>query len=179
MHHNMSEKELIISRPAIARRVKELGADITRDYADKPLLVVGILKGAFIFLADLVREISLDMEIDFVRIASYGMKTESGTLRLTKDTELEMADKHILIVEDIVDTGHTMAQLKQLFNGRGATSIRFCALIDKKERREIDTVIDYVGFEVKTGFLIGYGLDCGEQCRQLPEVYRLKNKKAV
>ena len=171
----MPGKECIISRPAIARRVKELGADITRDYADKPLLVVGILNGAFMFMADLVREIRLDMEVDFVRVASYGMKTESGTLRLTKDIELELAGKHLLIVEDIIDTGQTMAQLKQLFSGRGARSIRFCALIDKKERREVDTAIDYVGFEVKAGFLVGYGLDCGEQYRQLPEVYLLKS----
>jgi hypoxanthine phosphoribosyltransferase len=171
----MTEKELVITRSAIARRVKELGAAITRDYADTPLLVVGILNGAFMFMADLVREIRLDMEIDFVRAASYGMKTESGTLRLTKDIELELDGKHLLIVEDIIDTGQTMAQLKQLFSGRGVRSIRFCALIDKKERREIDTVIDYVGFEVKAGFLVGYGLDCGEHYRQLPEVYRLKN----
>jgi hypoxanthine phosphoribosyltransferase len=171
----MTEKELVIKRSALARRVKELGAAITRDYADTPLLVVGILNGAFMFMADLVREIRLDMEIDFVRAASYGMKTESGTLSLTKDVELDLTGRDVLIVEDIIDTGQTMAHLKKLFNGRGVRSVRFCALIDKKERREVDIVIDYIGFEVSTGFLVGYGLDCREQYRQLPEVYLLKN----
>ena len=171
----MTEKELVITRSAIASRVKELGAAITRDYADPPLLVVGILNGAFMFMADLVREIRLDMEIDFVRAASYGMKTESGTLSLTKDVELDLTGRDVLIVEDIIDTGQTMAHLKKLFTGRGVRSVRFCALIDKKERREVDIVIDYVGFEVRTGFLVGYGLDCREQYRQLPEVYLLKN----
>jgi hypoxanthine phosphoribosyltransferase len=171
----MTEKELVIKRSALARRVKELGAAITRDYADTPLLVVGILNGAFMFMADLVREIRLDMEIDFVRAASYGMKTASGTLSLTKDVELDLTGRDVLIVEDIIDTGQTMAHLKKLFNGRGVSSVRFCALIDKKERREVDIVIDYIGFEVSTGFLVGYGLDCREQYRQLPEVYLLKN----
>jgi len=171
----MPEKELIITRSAIARRVQELGAAITRDYAGSRLLVVGILNGAFMFMADLVREIRLNMEIDFVRAASYGMETQSRNFRFTKDLELELTGKDVLIVEDIIDTGKTLMRLKQLFNGRGARSVRFCALIDKKERREVAVVIDYIGFEIKTGFLVGYGLDCREQYRQLPEVYHLKN----
>jgi len=175
LQETMQEKELIITRTAIARRIKELGAAITQDYADTGILVVGILKGAFVFLADLVREIRLDMEIDFARAVSYGKQTQSRNLRLTKEPELELAGKNILIVEDIVDTGKTLAHLSQLLSNRGARSVRFCALIDKKERREVDVVIDYIGFEVQTGFLVGYGLDCREQYRQLPDIYHLKN----
>jgi hypoxanthine phosphoribosyltransferase len=172
----MPEKELTITQAEIARRVQELGAAITQDYADSRLLVVGILNGAFMFMADLVRAIRLDMEMDFVRVTSYGMEMQSGNIRITKDLELEIAGKDILIVEDIVDTGQTLARLKQVFSHRGARSVRFCALIDKKERRKADVVIDYIGFEVEKGFLVGYGLDCREQYRQLPEVYYLKNE---
>jgi hypoxanthine phosphoribosyltransferase len=171
----MPGKELVIARTDIAERVKELGAEITRDYETGQLLVVGILNGAFIFMADLVREIKRDLEVDFVRVASYGMETTSGSLRIIKDIELDIQEKDILVVEDIIDTGLTMAHLKQSFAGRGARSVRFCALIDKKERREVEVAVDYVGFEVKKGFLVGYGLDCGEQHRHLQEVYVLKD----
>ena len=171
----MPEKELTITQAEIARRVQELGAAITRDYADTRLLVVGILNGAFMFMADLVREIRLDMELDFVRVASCGMEVHSVNIHITKDIELEIAGKDILIVEDIIDTGKTLARLRQVFSNRGARSVRFCALIDKKERRKTDVVIDYIGFEVEKGFLVGYGLDCRERFRQLPEVYHLKN----
>ena len=169
----MSEKELIITQADIAQKVKKLGADITRDYKDARLMVIGVLNGAFIFMADLVREIKLEMEIDFIRVASYGMGTTSGTFRLTKDIELEITGRDILIVEDIVDTGRTLDHLKRSLADRGAHSIRICTLIDKKERREVEVAADYVGFEVETGFLVGYGLDCREQYRHLPGVYRL------
>jgi hypoxanthine phosphoribosyltransferase len=171
----MPERELVITRSAIARRVQALGAAITRDYADSRLLVIGVLKGSFLFMADLVRAIRLDMEIDFVQVASYGMETQSRNLRLTKDIELEITGKDILIIEDIIDTGQTLAHLRQLFSHRGARTVRFCVLIDKKERREVNVVIDYIGFEVKSGFLVGYGLDCREQYRHLSEVFRLTN----
>ena len=170
----MSDKKLIISRKDIARRVRELGAIITEDYADSNLLVIGALNGAFIFMADLVREIKLDLKVDFVRVASYGMSTTScGEIRFSKDVELDTKDKDILIVEDIVDTGLTLASLHKYLNERSPKSIRTCALVDKKERREVEVIIDYVGFEVKEGFLIGYGLDCREQYRQLEEIYHL------
>jgi hypoxanthine phosphoribosyltransferase len=172
----MPEKELVITRSAIARRIQELGAVITRDYADSRLLVIGILNGAFMFMADLVREIKLDIEVDFLRLASYGMETQPGNLRLGKDIELDITGKDILIVEDIIDTGQTVDHLRQLFWERGAQSLRFCVLIDKKERRARDVCIDYVGFEVSEGFLVGYGLDCREQYRQFAEIYRLKKK---
>ena len=171
---NMPDKKLILSKEDIARRVKELGALITRDYADKNLLVIGALNGAFIFMADLVRQIKLDMQIDFVRVSSYGMSTSSsGEIHFAKDIELDITGRDILIVEDIVDTGLTLSCLQDYLRERGARSIRTCTLIDKKERREVEVNIDYVGFEVDEGFLIGYGLDCREQCRHLDEVYLL------
>ncbi len=174
----MPEKKLILSKEDIARRVQELGATITRDYEDSNLLVVGVLNGAFIFMADLVREIKLDLQIDFVRVASYGMSTTScGEVRFSKDVELDIKNRDILVVEDIVDTGQTLAALYNYLKERGAKSVRTCALIDKKERREVEATIEYVGFEVEEGFLVGYGLDCCEQYRQYGEVFHLKENK--
>jgi hypoxanthine phosphoribosyltransferase len=169
----MVKKELIIDKEKIAARILELGAAITKDYDQERLLVVGILNGAFIFLADLVRAIRQQIEIDFVRVASYGSDTSPSALRYIKDIELDVEGKHVLIVDDIIDTGRTLARLKQSFTDRGALSVRFCVLIDKKERREIDIAVDYAGFVVQRGFLVGYGLDCGEQYRQLPAIYQM------
>ncbi|MFA7381925.1 MAG: hypoxanthine phosphoribosyltransferase [Desulfurivibrionaceae bacterium] len=170
----MIEKEELVSRVAIARRVKELGQAITRDYAGRRLVVIGILNGAFIFLADLVREIELPMEIDFIRVSSYGSSTcSSGAIQCSKDTELELAGKDILLVEDIVDTGRTIACLRELLMRRKAESVRVCSLIDKKERREVAVAVDYAGFEVAEGFLVGYGLDHAQQHRQYPAIYKL------
>jgi len=170
----MSDKEIVINQTDIARRISELGEAITRDYTDAQLLVVGVLNGAFIFMADLVREIKLDLQVDFVRMASYGMSTtSSGEIRFSKDVELDIKDKNILIVEDIVDTGRTLASLHNHFNKGGAKSVRTCALIDKKERREVEVDIEYIGFEVEEGFLVGYGLDCREQYRHWGEIFHL------
>lgn len=169
------EKELILTREAIKTRVAELGAAITRDYQGRQLVVVGILKGAFIFTADLIRAIELPLEIDFIRVASYGSQTcSSGNLALTKDIELPLAGKDLLLVEDIVDSGRTMACLKELFRSRQPLSVRTCALIDKQERRELEVQVDYTGFTVHGGFLVGYGLDHAEQHRHLPEVFCLR-----
>jgi hypoxanthine phosphoribosyltransferase len=170
----MPDKKLILSKEDIARRVQELGAAITKDYAGSNLLVIGALNGAFIFMADLVREIKLDLQLDFIRVASYGMSTTScGEVRFTKNVELEIVDRDILVVEDIVDTGLTLNCLHNYLTEQGARSVRTCTLIDKKERREVEVAIEYVGFEVKEGFLIGYGLDCRENYRQLSEVFHL------
>jgi len=172
----MPEKKLILAKEDIARRVKELGATLTRDYGGANLLVIGALNGAFIFMADLVREIKLDFKVDFVRVASYGMATEScGEIRFSKDVEQDIKEMDILVVEDIVDTGLTLACLHNYLKERGARSVRTCALIDKKERRQAEVSIEYVGFEIKEGFLVGYGLDCREEYRNLPEVYHLKD----
>ena len=170
----MSDKEIVINQTDIVRRVNELGAAITQDYTGTELLVVGVLNGAFIFMADLVREIKLDLQIDFVRVASYGVSTtSSGEIHFSKDVELDIKDKDILIVEDIVDTGRTLVCLHNYLKERGAKSVRTCALIDKKERREVEVAIEYVGFKVEEGFLVGYGLDCREQYRQLGEIFHL------
>ncbi|OGR01906.1 MAG: hypoxanthine phosphoribosyltransferase [Deltaproteobacteria bacterium RIFOXYD12_FULL_50_9] len=172
----MAEKKLVIAREAIAGRVKELGSRITADYQGRQLLVVGILNGAFIFMADLIREIDLPLEIDFVRVKSYGAgSSSSGTLNFTKDVEIPMAGKDLLLVEDIIDTGLTIANVKEIFAAKNPLSIKVCALIDKKERRKIPIVADYVGFEIEEGFLVGYGLDFAEKHRHYHEVYHLLN----
>ncbi|MDH5297654.1 MAG: hypoxanthine phosphoribosyltransferase [Desulfobulbaceae bacterium] len=170
----MLDKKLIIAEHDIKKRVNELGAAITRDYRDRPLVVVGILNGAFIFMADLARQIALPIEIDFIRVSSYGDKDHSsGKITFTKDIELDITGKDVLLVEDIVDTGRTMAELIKFFAARKPASLKVCALIDKRERREAAIDIDYPGFTVAHGFLVGYGLDYAEQHRHYPEIYHL------
>jgi hypoxanthine phosphoribosyltransferase len=167
-----SQKRCLISRNDIARRVAELGEQIGRDYAGQDLVMVGILKGVFIFMADLVRALPFSVEVDFVRLCSYGVgTTSSGEVHITKDVEMPLKDRDVLIVEDIVDTGLTLAFLKQHLAGHRPRSLKICCLIDKKERREVEVPLDYVGFPVEKGFLVGYGLDCGEKSRTLPEIY--------
>ncbi len=172
----MRDMEEIISSSDISDRVKELGKVLTRAYANRRMFVVGVLNGAFIFTADLVRQIKVPIEVDFVRIASYGSEsTSSGNINLTKDIELDVSGKDILIVEDIVDTGQTLYYLKKHLVKRNPASIRVCSFIDKKERREVDVQVDYVGFEISEGFVVGYGLDYAEQYRHYPAVYHLKS----
>lgn len=171
----MYDRELIISRTAIAQRVNELGHRITSDFQGKELIVVGVLKGAFVFLADLVRVINLELAIDFIRVSSYGPGTVSGgKVHITKDLDLDIAQKDVLLVEDIIDTGHTLVCLKELLTRRAPRSIRVCVFIDKQERRQEKVLVDYVGFKVDKGFLVGYGLDHDERYRHYPEVYCLQ-----
>ena len=168
-------KRCLISRAEIARRVAELGERLGRDYAGPDLVMVGVLKGVFIFMADLVRALPFPVEVDFVRLCSYGAGTaSSGEVNITKDVEMSLQDRDVLIVEDIVDTGLTLAFLKQHLASHRPRSIKICCLIDKQERREVDVPLDYVGFVVQQGFLVGYGLDCGEQSRTLPEIFVLE-----
>jgi hypoxanthine phosphoribosyltransferase len=172
-----ANKHCLISRADIARRVAELGEQIGRDYAGRDLVMVGVLKGVFIFMADLVRALPFPVEVDFVRLCSYGAGTEtSGEVIITKDVELSLTDRDVLIVEDIVDTGLTLAFLKEHLSRHRPRSLKICCFIDKKERREVEVPLDYVGFPVEQGFLVGYGLDCGEQSRTLPEVFILEDK---
>lgn len=156
---------------AIARRVD-------RAYAGSELLLVGVLKGSLFFLADLARELTVPVAIDFVRISSYGGKTSpGGRTRLTKDIETDAAGKDVLVVEEIVDTGRTVAALRRHFERKRARSVRFCALVDKKTRREADVTIEFSGFRAKAGFLVGYGMDYAEAGRELRQIYELEGHK--
>lgn len=170
----MTQKKVLFTRRKIARRVKELAAQINRDYAGQDLLLIGILKGSFIFLADLARGLEVPAEVDFVRLMSYGAGTESsGEVHVTKDVELPVKGRHVLIVEDIVDAGLTLDFLLGHLASHNPASLKICCLIDKRERRQVEVPLDYVGFTVAKGFLVGYGLDCAEKFRTLPEVYEL------
>ncbi len=167
----MEITETILSKEEIHDRVEVLGREISADYRDKKLVLIGILNGAFIFLADLVRSIDLELEVDFIRVASYGDDTSTtGTITLSKKPDLELAGKDILLVEDIVDTGTTLAWLHDYFTAYQPASIKICSLIDKHERRETEVKVDYVGFVLNKGFLVGYGLDYAQKFRNLPEI---------
>lgn len=169
------EKELLIPRKTILARVKELAHQISSDYAGKEPILVGILNGVVFFFGDLVMEMTIPSKIDFIRAASYGSGTNSsGTIKFTKDLEMSIQGKPVIIVEDIVDTGLTLKQIIKTLEGRGPESLKTCVLIDKLERREEEVVIDYCGFEVKEGFLVGYGLDHDEKYRYFPDIYALK-----
>ena len=169
------EKELCISKEDIQRRVEALAKEISSDYEGKEPVLIGILNGAVFFFADLMRAIDIPTKMDFVRAASYGSGTESsGRVRLTKDIEIPIEGKPVILVEDIVDSGLTLSYLMEQFARRGAASLKICALIDKLERKEKDVYVDYCGFQIQDGFLVGYGLDCNEEYRYFPEIYRLK-----
>ncbi len=163
----------ILSPQQIQERVAELGREITKDYQGRTIVVVGILNGAFMFMADLVRAIDLPVQVDFVRLSSYRGADSSGQVSITKDVELVLKDKDVLVVEDIVDTGLTLQYLKEVLKLHKAASVKICCLIDKKERREVPIEADYVGFDIERGFLVGYGLDYEENYRNLPGVYHL------
>ncbi|MCX5849213.1 MAG: hypoxanthine phosphoribosyltransferase [Deltaproteobacteria bacterium] len=165
-------KEILFSRVAIQKRVKEIASQISKDYAGRELVVIGILKGAFIFMADLVREISVPCRIDFARLASYGTGSESsGKVVMTKDIETSIKDRDILIVEDIVDTGLTLQYLVDWLKERNPRSLKTCVFLDKRKRRKISFEANYVGFTIDDGFVVGYGLDFNEQFRFSPDIY--------
>jgi hypoxanthine phosphoribosyltransferase len=166
--HDPSLKTLI-SETQIQNRVRELGAQITADYAGKNLQLISVLKGACIFLSDLIRQIDLPLTIDFIGISSYGAATKSsGVVRITKDLDKSIAGKDILVVEDIIDTGLTLNYLLELFMQRNVSSIQVAALLDKPERHEIEVNAKYIGFTVPNYFVVGYGLDFAECYRNLP-----------
>ncbi|MCK9390519.1 MAG: hypoxanthine phosphoribosyltransferase [Syntrophales bacterium] len=170
------QKEILFSRDDINQRITELAADISRDYAGKELVVVGVLKGAFVFMADLIRRLQTPCVIDFARLASYGAgSTSSGQIVITKDIEMEIKDRDVLIVEDIVDTGLTLSYLVQAFKERRPRSLKVCAFMDKRLRRKVAFEADYVGFTIDDGFVVGYGLDFNEKARFFPDVYIVTN----
>jgi hypoxanthine phosphoribosyltransferase len=169
--------KILISAEDLARRVKELGAQISADYAGEPLMLVGILKGANIFMADLARAIPDRIQMEFMVVSSYGNGTESsGQIEILKDIRGDLKGKNILLVEDIIDTGLTLKSLQEYLNGRGAKSVRICTLLDKPERRKANVHVDYVGYEVPNEFIIGYGIDYAEYYRNLPYIASLKRE---
>lgn len=169
-------EEVLVSREQIMEMVKELGARISKDYEGKDLVLVGVLKGGFIFLADLMREITIPCDMDLISVSSYGAATRSsGVVRIIKDIDINITNKHVLIVEDLVDTGLTLRHLKDLFNTRGPKSVKVCTAFDKPSRRKIDIEIEYKGIEVPDRFIVGYGLDYAGKYRNLPDVCVLKN----
>ena len=169
-----TNKEVVLDSQTIQNRVQELGEEITRDYRGKELVVIGVLKGAFVFMADLVREIDLPLSTDFIQVSSYGGNaSSSGKITLVSNPGQSIESRHVLLVEDIIDTGLTMRWLAAHFSDQGAASVKICSLIDKAERRAHSIHIDYPGFAISEGFLIGYGLDFDEQYRNLPAIYHL------
>lgn len=170
-------KEVLISKEEITKRVEELGKEITEDYKDKNLMLVGILKGAAIFMSELSQNIKLPILMDFMAVSSYGKSSIStGEVRIIKDLDFSVEGKDVLIVEDIIDTGLTLSYLTDSLKKRGANSVKIVTLLDKPDRRNTTVNIDYLGFEVPDEFIVGYGLDYAEQYRNFPFVGALKEE---
>jgi hypoxanthine phosphoribosyltransferase len=163
--------EVLLEEDAIQARIRELGREISSDYAGRELLLVGVLKGAVFFMADLMRGLTIPCEIDFMAISSYGDSTDSsGVVRILKDLDINIEGRDVLVVEDIIDSGLTLSYLMRNLEAREPASLEICALLTKPERREIEVPVRYVGFEIPNRFVIGYGLDFGERYRNLPYV---------
>src|SRR3954466_11623916 len=163
--------EILVQPDELARRVRQLGRQISEDYAGKELLLVGVLKGAVFFLSDLMRHIEVPCEVGFMAVASYGSETDSsGVVRILKDLDIALEGRHVLIVEDIIDSGLTLQYLLRSLGARNPASIEVCALLTKPERRKVELKPRYVGFEIPNRFVVGYGLDHGERYRNLPYV---------
>ncbi len=174
----MTEKlRVLIGREEIAGKVAELAAQISQDYRDSNPLLLGVLKGSFIFLSDLVRALTIPVEIDFVRLASYGAGTEtSGKVRVVHGLRRSIRGRHVIVVEDITDTGLTIQHLTGYLKRRHPASVKLCALFDKPQRRRVPVSIDYLGFTLPDAFVVGYGLDFNEKFRHLPELYVLEQE---
>ena len=165
-----------ISAERIAGRVRELAGQISTDYAGERLLIVGVLKGAWIFMADLVRQLTIPVRCDFARVTSYGMDTEtSGEPKLLLDITESVEESHVLLVDDIIDTGICLSYMMDHLRSKNPASVRLCVLLDKTVRRKVEIQPNYVGFEIPDRFVVGYGLDCGEQYRELPFVGYMKH----
>jgi hypoxanthine phosphoribosyltransferase len=167
--------EVLIPSEEIQRRVQELGKQIAQDYADKQPILVGVLKGAAVFMVDLMRAMDIPLALDFMAVSSYGISTRtSGIVRILKDLDSDITGRHVLIVEDIIDTGLTLQYITELLWARHPASLRICTLLDKPANRQIDIHLDYVGFVIPNRFVVGYGLDYGEIYRNLPFIGVLK-----
>jgi hypoxanthine phosphoribosyltransferase len=171
---------VLVSEKELRERVIELGAEITKDYADRPPLLIGVLKGAIMFMADLARAIHLPVEIDFMAVSSYGTATKtSGIVRIVKDLELDLSGRHVIVVEDIVDSGLTLSYLQRGLLAREPASLEICALLLKEGLQRVDLEIRYVGFKIPPEFVVGYGLDVGERYRNLPEIRQIADGEEV
>ncbi|MGE5690652.1 MAG: hypoxanthine phosphoribosyltransferase [Pseudomonadota bacterium] len=163
--------EILIEHDSLQRRIAELGEEISEDYAGRDLLLIGVLKGAVFFMADLMRQLTIPCEIDFMAISSYGAATDSsGVVRILKDLDINIEGREVLVVEDIIDSGLTLSYLVRMLESREPASLEICALLTKPERREIEVDVRYTGFEIPNRFVIGYGLDFAEHYRNLPYV---------
>jgi hypoxanthine phosphoribosyltransferase len=163
--------EILIDEETLAARVAELGAEVSVDYQGRDLLLIGVLKGAVFFMADLMRHLTVPCEVDFMAISSYGASTDSsGIVRILKDLDINIEGRDVLVVEDIIDSGLTLSYLMRNLESREPTSLEVCALLTKPARREIDVPVRYVGFEIPNKFVVGYGLDFAERYRNLPYV---------
>lgn len=168
--------KILITQEQITRRAEEIGAQITRDYEGKELVLVGILRGAVLWMSDIMKHVNLDITIDFMAVSSYGASTKSsGVVKIIKDLDLDIEGKNVIIVEDIVDSGTTLNYLKHYLENRKTRSVRVCTLLDKPSGRKVDIEADYVGFEVEDKFIVGYGLDFNQRYRNLPYISFLED----
>jgi hypoxanthine phosphoribosyltransferase len=168
--------KILYSRDTIATQVKRLAAEINKDFSEEEVLMICVLNGSFLFFADLVREITIPLVIDFVQLASYGSETQSsGIVEIRKDVETSLKNKNVIIVEDIIDSGFTIETLYHRLQQREPKSLKVCTLIDKRGRREVEFEAEYVGLSMDDGFIIGYGLDLDQRYRNLSEIYLVEN----
>ncbi len=175
-----SESKILISTDDLSRRIKEMAAEIDRDYATSDQVIcVGILKGSVFFMVDLLKQINVPVAVDFFQTSSYGSNTEPGEVRIRKDMDLSVRDKDVLLIEDIVDTGYTLRTILDLLRFRRARSVRLCTLLDKESRRQVEVPIHYRGFAIEDLFVIGYGLDLDEHYRNLPYIAYFPEEKEV
>lgn len=171
-------KEELINEKEIEKRVAELASEISRNYEGKTPVLVGILRGAFIFMSDLVRKLNIPVIVDFMSVSSYGKATEtSGVVRIIKDLDEDIAGKDVLIVEDILDTGLTLKYLLETLGARNPASLEVCTFLVKKGKQKVDIKPAYVGFEISDEFVVGYGLDCADMFRNLPSIYTVNTEK--
>ncbi len=167
----MNVSKVMISKEEIELKVKEIAKKIEKDYEGQELFIIGVLKGACVFVSDLIREINLPVTLDFMAVSSYGMSTESsGVVKIIKDLDMDITGMNVIIVEDIIDTGLTLNYLREYLGARHVKSLKICTLLDKPQRRKCEVIADYVGFSIEDKFIVGYGIDCKEQYRNLPYI---------
>lgn len=168
-------QEVLVTKELLEEKIRELGKRISGDYEGKELVLIGVLKGGVVFFSDLIRYITIPIEMDFISVSSYGNSTKSsGVVRIIKDIDIDISHKHVLIVEDLVDTGLTLRYLKDLFEDRGPVDVKVCTALDKPSRRQVEVPLEYKGITIPDKFVVGYGLDFGGKYRNLPDVCVLK-----